>query len=76
MSEWLEGVEIHRLDVDGDLQTEHIVGYGGVTRIEAFTKSGMHAYIPYVRVWIGDVPAAEYCQHNIIDVHFKRGDAP
>lgn len=47
------------------------VGYGGVTRIEACTKSGMHANIPYVRVWAGDVAVAEFCQHNIVGVYFK-----
>ena len=43
----------------------------GVTRIEACTKSGMHADIPYVRVWKGDVAVAEFCQHAIVGVYFK-----
>ena len=47
------------------------VGLDGVTRIEATIKSGMHADIPYVRVWKGDVAFAEFCQHNIIGVYFK-----
>ena len=47
------------------------VGYEGVTRIEACTKSGMHANIPYVRVWRGDVAVGEWCQHNIVGVYFK-----
>lgn len=49
----------------------HRVGGNGVTRIEACTKSGMHADIPYVRVWSGDVAVAEFCQHNIVGVYFK-----
>jgi len=43
----------------------------GITRIEACTKSGMHANIPYVRVWKGDVAVAEFCQHQIVGVYFK-----
>lgn len=42
----------------------------GVTRIEAFTKSGMHADIPYIRVWRGDSVVVEACQHNIKGVYF------
>jgi hypothetical protein len=51
------------------------VGYDGVTRIEACTKSGMHADIPYVRVWRGDVAVAEFCQHGIVGIYFKTGAA-
>lgn len=46
------------------------VGREGVTRIEPTTKSGLHADIPYVRVWAGEVALAEFCQHNIIGVYF------
>lgn len=46
------------------------VGQHGVTRIEACTKSGMYADVPYVRVWARDVAVAEFCQHHIIGVHF------
>ena len=53
---------------------EYGVGFYGVTRIEATTKSGMHADIPYVRVWKGDVCAAEFCQHNIIGVYFEMSE--
>ncbi len=42
----------------------------GVTRIEACIKSGMHANIPYIRVWCGDICLAEYCQHNIVGIWF------
>lgn len=47
------------------------VGFDGVTRIEACTKSGLHANIPYLRVWRGDVAVAEFCQHGIVGVYFK-----
>lgn len=46
------------------------VGHDGVTRIEATTKSGLHANIPYVRVWKGEFAVAEFCQHNIVGVYF------
>ena len=46
------------------------VGKAGVTRIEATTKSGLHADVPYVRVWAGESCLAEFCQHNIIGVYF------
>lgn len=46
------------------------VGHSGVTLIEAVTKPGLHADIPYVRVWKGDVCEAEFCQHNIVGVYF------
>jgi hypothetical protein len=49
---------------------EFCVGYAGVTRIEATTKSGMHADIPYVRVWNGAHAISEFCQHNIVGVYF------
>lgn len=47
-----------------------IVGVDGVTRIEATTKSGLHADIPYVRVWKGETPIAEFCQHALAAVYF------
>jgi hypothetical protein len=46
------------------------VGNNGITRIEAFTKSGLHADIPYVRAWKGEHPYAEFCQHNVLGVYF------
>lgn len=49
----------------------HATGFEGVTKIEACTKSGMHADIAYIRVWKGDVAFAEFCQHNIVAVYFK-----
>lgn len=80
MSEHLPDVEIERVDVhnpfEGDGGCCWWVGYNGVTRIEAFTKSGMHADIPYVRVWKGDQPYAEFCQHNVVGVYFKSKGSP
>jgi hypothetical protein len=69
-------VVAHALRSAGDLGTLtdseiYQVGFDGVTCIEACTKSGMHADIPYVRVWRGDVAVAEFCQHGIIGVYFK-----
>jgi len=52
-----------------------VVGADGVTRLEATTKSGLHADIPYVRVWRGDECAAEFCQHNIVGVFFGKPEA-
>lgn len=46
------------------------VGRDGVTRIEVLTKSGMYTDLPYVRVWKGERPYAEFCQHNIVGVYF------
>lgn len=54
-----------------ETETCFTVGRNGVTSIEACTKSGMHANIPYVRVWKGDVCLAEFCQHQIVGVYFS-----
>lgn len=51
-------------------ETGYTVGRCGVTLIEAFTKSGLHTDIAYVRVWKGESPCAEFCQHNIVGVYF------
>ena len=59
----------------GDGGEQYIVNVGGVTRIEACQKSGLHANLPYVRVWSGDVCEAEFCQHNIVGVYFATGGA-
>lgn len=63
---------IRAIDIDTIPGVEgcYIVGRSGVTRIEACTKSGLHADIPYVRVWAGDICQAEFCQHNIVGVYF------
>ena len=54
---------------DGD-GSAYFVGDSGVTRIEACQKSGLHANIPYVRVWADDRCVAEFCQHQIVGVYF------
>jgi hypothetical protein len=59
------------IDTIPDSQASYAVCRSGVTRIEACTKSGMHADIPYVRVWAGDVCLAEFCQHQIVGVWFS-----
>jgi hypothetical protein len=74
MAEHLEGAEIIAIEIDTipNAQGGFAVGTYGITHIEAFTKSGMLSDIPYVRVWAGDAPLAEFCQHNIVGVYFKR----
>lgn len=54
-----------------DSMLSFAVGNDGVTRIEACTKSGLHADMPYIRVWRGDVCAGEFCQHNMLAVMFS-----
>lgn len=63
---------IRGIDVDTipGVQTSYVVGFNGVTRIEACTKPGLHCNIPYVRVWAGDNCLSEFCQHNIVGVYF------
>ena len=63
---------IHSIDVDAPDGLRFAVGKGGVTRIEACFKSGMHSHIPYVRVWAGDTCLAEFCQHHIVGVYFSK----
>lgn len=63
-------IECIEIDAIPDSQAYFRVGIRGVTRIEACTKSGMHADIPYVRVWAGEKCLAEFCQHNIVGVYF------
>lgn len=48
------------------------VGRRGIDRIEACTKSGLHADIAYIRVWAGENCVGEFCQHNIVGVYFAR----
>lgn len=69
MSEHPVNQPIEHIVID-DTETSYTVGRCDVTRIEACTKSGMHADIPYVRVWKGDHCVAEFCQHNIVGVYF------
>lgn len=63
-------IECIEIDTIPESQAYYRVGVRNVTRIEACTKSGMHANIPYVRVWAGDICIAEFCQHNIVGVYF------
>jgi hypothetical protein len=60
-------IEAIELTHDGE---RYVVGRNGVTRIEATTKSGLHADLAYVRVWRGDKALAEFCQHGLAGVYF------
>lgn len=71
MSEHPVTQTIDGIDIDQS-ESGYCVGHNGVTRIEACTKSGMHADIPYIRVRSGDVAIAEFCQHNIVGVYFAK----
>lgn len=64
----IRGIDVY-IDADSN-PVFYVVGRSGVTRIEACEKSGLHANIPYVRVWEGETCVAEFCQHNIIGVYF------
>lgn len=70
---------IKAVDVfDGNYEAGLVIGSFEVgrncTRIEATTKSGMHADIAYVRVWSGDTAIAEFCQHNIAGLYFAKAE--
>lgn len=68
---WPEGGEITGIAISssqGELQCR--VGHHGVTRIEKTVKAGECAFIPYVRVWVGDNAIAEHCQHRLNSVIF------
>lgn len=69
---------IRAIDIDSipEVQGSYAVGRNGVTRIEACQKSGAYSFIPYVRVWKGDVCEAEFCQHNIVGVYFEQPEEP
>lgn len=66
---------INHVIIDDDGEITFTVGHVGVSRIEACTKSGMHADIPYIRVWKGDHCIGEFCQHHIVGVYFGKSDA-
>lgn len=80
MNEWQKGKMAGRpipifsvLIVDNFTGVEkYTLGYNDVTFIEQFEKSGEYADIPYVRVWKGEQPHSEYCQHRIMGVYFQR----
>lgn len=59
-----------QIDSIPGVESAYNLGSNGVTRIEATTKSGLHADIPYIRVWAGDTALAEFCQHNIVGIYF------
>lgn len=67
-----QAIRAIEIDTIPDVQGGYQVGRNGVTRIEACQKSGLHANLPYVRVWKGDVCEAEFCQHNIVGVYFAQ----
>lgn len=69
-------IEMIEIDTIPESQATYRVGRNGVTRIEACTKSGMHADIPYVRVWSDGECLAEFCQHNIVGVYFAKATTP
>lgn len=52
----------------------YTVGRNGITKIEQTFKNGEYAHIPYLRVWRGDRPIAEFCQHKIIAVLFENNN--
>ena len=70
----IRGIDVY-IDADND-PVFYVVGRAGVTRIEACQKSGLHANIPYVRVWNDEVCLAEFCQHNIVGVYFAPAEPP
>ena len=69
----ISGIDVY-INADHD-PVFYVVGRSGVTRIEACQKSGLHANIPYVRVWKEDACLAEFCQHNIVGVYFAAPEA-
>lgn len=69
---WKNAGEIDSItwdDIDGPQFAR--VGRDGVTRIEKAVKTGEMSYIPYVRVWRGDVAISEHSQHKLSGVYFK-----
>lgn len=64
--------EICQIDLGDHGGSYYRVGVSGVTRIEACEKSGMHANIAYVRVWGDDGCMAEFCQHNLSGIYFRK----
>ena len=68
-------IRIVQIDTIPGVESQYEVGSYGVTRIEACTKPGMYADIPYIRVWKGENAVAEFCQHNIVGVYFRETTA-
>ncbi len=74
IEEWIDGPEIKSATIDSysgaTNDWTYVVGRDGVTRIERTFKSGMRSHIPYIRIWKGAEPIAEFCQHHILGVEF------
>jgi hypothetical protein len=68
-------VRVDIANIGNENEEYYQLGVNGVTRIEATTKSGMYADLPYVRVWKGDFALCEFCQHNIAGVYFEAAKA-
>ena len=49
----------------------HKVGAVGVTEITKVSLAGPYNYVPYLKVWKGDILLAEFCQHNVVGVHYE-----
>ena len=47
-----------------------VVGQAGVTRIERFEKPGEYCGLPWVRIWAGDKPIAEFYEHRLAGIYF------
>lgn len=69
---WPIASEIEAVSVvDRDDSEEYYrVGRNGVTRIEKVAKNGEFCHLPYVRIWVGDQPFAEFGQHKVIGVYY------
>lgn len=67
----IKSVEVITSTPDEGWIETYNVGHNGVTRIEATTKSGVYADIPYIRIWVGDKALAEFCQHGVVGVYFQ-----
>lgn len=48
-----------------------VVGRDGVTKIERIEKNGEFCMIPDVRVWRGEVAAADFCEHHLQGVFYQ-----
>lgn len=43
----------------------------GVTKIERFEQPGPHCMLPYIRVWKGPNPFADFALHQIIGIYYN-----
>jgi len=51
----------------------HVVGSGGIVRIEAVSRPGLHCDIPYLAVWSDAGLIADYCRHHVLGVVYETG---